>query len=347
MSEQLAMFGDEDARKNEMVLVEGENSVYEVELGRGCSCGREDCCHYRLAEDLFQNGGKRYLSWVKSALHKEVRRGDFEAAYRWARVWERVRKPGDVRQYVRKIWCEECRNVEGLKKAFAVKGWRVPLYVLCCSPKDWEFSWDVGWASPDAMRAWGRVDSVELDLSAFEGDDVDAALVAFWIMGGPDGHGTDYRGSPEWEQRNAILQRRANEMYPGLAIGDIRRCNDEPSLWLLAAFERFKPEEANYFEMPEEREVSEALYIPQFADYVFDSHTWLGRKRLKEVKLDWEVPMVGDVDLRWTGDASGTLWRYLAYREFGTVDVLWERVRVDRELQEAFRRRCGRPGDEI
>ena len=346
MPEQIDLFQN-DTRRGETVLVEGRHRIHEVELGHGCSCGGNECFHYNLVSDLLENGGRRHLSWVKSALHKEIRRGDFELACRWGTLWARVRKPGDVRQYVRRIWCEESRNVEGLQKAFATRGWRIPLYVLCCSPKDWQLGWDVGWASPDAMRAWGRADSVELDLSAFEGDDVDAALVAFWAMGGPDGHGTDYRGTEAWEQRNAILRQRANERYPGLAIGDIRRQNDEPSLWFAAAFGRFKPEEANFFEMPEESEAPDTLYIPRFADYVFDSHTWLGRKRLKSVTLDWEVPMSEGVDLRWSGDWSGTLWRYLAFRQFGTLDIPWERVRVDDDLREVFRLKCGRPGDEI
>ena len=57
--------------------------------------------------------------------------------------------------------------------------------------------------------------------------------------------------------------------------------------------------------------------------------------------------MPDSIDLRWSGDWSGTLWRYLAFQQFGTVDVPWERVCVDDELREAFRLRCGRPGDEI
>ena len=348
MSEQLTMFHDGDAPNGETVLVEGEGDVYQVRLGRSCSCGHAECLHYKLVEDLLTNNGKRYLSWVKSGLHKEVRRGNFEAAYGWAKVWERVKR-GAVRQYIRKIWFEESRNVEGLKKAFAVKGWELPLYVLCRSPKDWELEWDVGWASPEAMRAWGRSIYVEKpDISAFEGDDIEAALTAFWRMGGTFGSFTDYRGSPPWNRMVEILRGRANDAIPGMEIGELKFYNDELSCMIDAAFGRFKPEEANFFaNLPEvERPQDEELFIPRFREYTFDAHTSLGRKRLKQVCLDFEKPMTGVVDLRLSGDGSGTLWRYLAHRQFGTVEVAWEDVSVEDELKEAFALLIGKPGQE-
>ena len=185
-------------------------------------------------------------------------------------------------------------------------------------------------------------------MAAFEGDDFDAALVAYWKTGGPDGYGTNYLGTDEWNRRNAILMARANENYPELKIGDITRYNDERSTWLLAAFGRFVPDDANYFGMPTEEEIPEdgELLLPRFRDYALDAHTWMGRQRLKKVELDWERPMAERVDLRWSGDYSGTLWRYLAHRQHGTVDVPWEDVEVEDELKEAFRLIIGRPGQE-
>ena len=348
MSLQMNLFVDSSAQNSEVVMVEGEDDVFEIQLGRGCSCGHDGCLHYQMVEDLLTNNGKRYLGWVKSAMHKEVRRGDFERAYRYAKIWEACRRSGEVRQYIRKVWFEESRNVEGLKCAFETRGWLLPLYVLCRSPKDWTLSWDTGWMSPEALRAWGRSAYVELDMSAFDGDDFDAALVAYWQMGGPDGHGTDYRGTDELKYRNEVLRRRANENYPELAIGDIPRYNDEPSSWLMAAFRRFVPDDANFFATPEDEEIPEddGLLLPRFRDYVFDAHTSLGRKRLKDVELGWERPMAEGIDLRWSGDYAGTLWRYLAHRQYGTVEVAWEEVEVDGELKEAFRLIIGRPGAE-
>ena len=335
---QLELFRDTDGS---VVKVGIRNGVYQVSLARGrCSCGSPLCEHLALARDLVENGGKRYLGWVKSAMHKEIRTGDFEAACRWAVLWEMC-KPGAVRRYVRKIWAEESRNVEGLERAFKERGWRTPLYTLCRSPKDWTLSWDIGWASPGAMRAWARADSVDFDVSAFEGEDIEAALVMFWKAGGPSGSGA------EWQRIVSVLRERVVDVYPGLE--KMAFYNDELSLLIEVVFGVWRPEQANFFETPpapRERENEGGVFIPCFPDYAFDSHTWLGRKWLSEAELDWQKPMQGRLDLRWSGDWAGTLWRYLAFREHGTVDIAWQNVAVPDDIREFFHARLGRVGAE-
>jgi hypothetical protein len=89
----------------------------------------------RVAQFYNPHRGTGYV--VRSALHKEVRRGDVQRALAFAAWAERI-KSGSSRVYARKILFEETRNVRILQMFLDKIPTRDIIAAMCRSAKDWE-----------------------------------------------------------------------------------------------------------------------------------------------------------------------------------------------------------------
>ena len=69
-----------------------------------------------ITEDLVKRSGAGFRYVVRSAMHKEVRRGDAQAAVRWAKLMRLIDGDTAVRQYARRILFEETRAVSLLSQ---------------------------------------------------------------------------------------------------------------------------------------------------------------------------------------------------------------------------------------
>ena len=296
-----------------------DGSFVHVE-GGACSCGEAACPHERSALRALEPS-KTLLFTAKSGLHKELRRGDIARATGWASIVERAQS-GAVVRYLRRIVCEETRNLDLLLRLDAVvpEDWPGLVSLFCRSAKDWELPGDRGWWSPAwvlAAAVSARGDDharvVHADLAA----GVDADLLAADLL------------------RTAIDRR--PDLERALRAASARRENDELSLLLAVVSDNYPDEATSYSDAPDDVPV---IDVPWPRDYLFDCHTWKGMERITAAgpPLRFGEPLPEGLDLRWSGAEAGTLWRYLAWREYGTCDLPWETVVPEPGLRAAHER---------
>lgn len=76
----------------------------------------------------------------------------------------------------------------------------------------------------------------------------------------------------------------------------------------------------------------------KFPPYTFDAHTQSGRELLLEHWKDIAPgkPLPNNIDMRWSGQYQGILWRELAYKQFKMdyKDKKWEEVKIARDVWE-------------
>jgi len=299
-------------------LVEDETGeLHRVSDSAHCSCGRGACEHQRRAAAA-STPSRSLVYTAKSGLHKELRRGRQEQALGWASILERA-SPGTVVTYLRRIVCEETRNLDLLCRLNDLQrdSWPELVSLFCRSKKDWEIGLDWGWWSPEwVMCAAGDGGGAALKSV------VGAALVA----------GAD-ADSLALELFRLAAERRPDHR-DALECAANRRENDELSLLLQIADGRWSDEAMAY---GPESAACERVDVPWPADYVWDCHTWRGFQNIAAASppLRFGEPLPAGLDLRWSGAEAGTLWRYLAWREYGTCEVPWEAVTPAAALREA------------
>src|SRR4051794_27831488 len=112
-------------------------TIFVVDAYTGCGCTGSRvggmCRHERLASDVWTRSktGLRYI--VKSALHKEIRRGNVMQALLWARWCAHYHGNSWPKSYVKRLLLEEGRCVE-----------------LC---KNWQSLTNVSWVDVVAQAA--------------------------------------------------------------------------------------------------------------------------------------------------------------------------------------------------
>jgi len=305
--------GGEEHQPDATMLVEDEaGDLYAVEPDGDCSCGVPGCEHQQRAAAACSPS--RSLAFTaKSGLHKEVRRGDVARALGWAEIVERTGR-GTVVAYLRRIVCEETRNLDLLPRLQTAPAdtWPEMVALSCRSTKDWEFDWDVGWWSPAWVHCAGGGQEMPL-LSAVVNAGADGDALATKLL--------------------RAAQERRPDLSDALSAAAFKRDNDEISVLLAVAEGRFTDEALHYREGSD----PDPIHVPWPADYVWDCHTWRGMERISAASppLKFGQPLPAGLDLRWSGAEAGTLWRYLAWREHGTCDVPWEAVVPDQDLRDA------------
>jgi hypothetical protein len=282
-----------------------------------------------ITEDLVKRGGAGFRYVARSAMHKEVRRGDGAAAMRWARLLRLIDGESAVRQYARRILFEETRAVSLLgdwrtgdsaerrirQLAAAAKLWTLPArQAVRCGPRRL-----LAYAS--ALSA-PPLTPDQIDRTLRE-PDLDALYRLLWRV--------QLAAEPAvvTALRDA-LSRRLPEDSP---LSTLPGAASDP--WLLEVMIEsllgIRSEGTHADEVaPVEDTV---LTVPPLRDYVYDAHTRPGQVRLARslAGIAPGIPMPSGVDLRWSGMARGVLWRELAMEQGGTAQP-WEAVSIPEEL---------------
>lgn len=286
-----------------------------------------------MARDLAPGGAQRSRYLFKSALHKELRRGDLHAASHWAAWVDRTCGPSTSLEYLRKIWSEETLNLDlavrlhrddiGLPEALAL---------FCQSKKVWEFP--AIWSAME--RAWGPPPSKAKGVGArtirarVETFDFDALVQQF-------------NGSSRFGQRRAEFRSRlAAELVVARRLSieqqrvfEIRFASgryEAEDLVLLMLAGRLLPADASTYRderaAPVPRRLLDGSCVLAIPDYVYDYHTVAGRERL--ARWDEENPGrslrlgvdTNPIDLRWAGGTMTLFWRFEAFRQVGSTAAM-------------------------
>jgi hypothetical protein len=330
------------------VLVQEETSAetYEVDvLNRTCTCSTQPrpCLHLRRATDIHSDGCKRTRFEIVSAMHKEIRRGDVEAALYWADLLSRYSE-GYVRNYVRRIVGEETRNWPLFMRALSpgVSSYRELVAAIASSRKKWEHK-EGRRLFEEQMRAYDRE-----TYAALPWPEVVSKLTAAIDLGDVPRLYDAWTTLDSGENAEAacamdrILVAAVENRFPEIAgqptaFMSARERHGEVNLWetrltlvemLAGAWDSSMNDFAH---APEPAtEFNDGSVLRRFPPYVYDCHVREGARRLAEHgdEIAPRTPQPDGLDLRWSGQIEGVAWRYAAYAQFGDAysDVAWERV---------------------
>jgi hypothetical protein len=336
MGEQQTLFQlpfDASFRLNELktvrFLASGESLVEADVKKHTCSCGQDKCGHLHILTDLVTNGGKSFRYTAKSAMHKEIRRGDLNAAVRWSRWVRACCGESDLKRYLRNIILEESRNIELLTGSGKASSDRL-VRLLTGSAKKWDLPCRSGvFARYVAAYKRARGLSKAPDMSE-AGHDLDWWLTTFWFVRMTENSGVaatfenlltfEAKARGNWALRlmNHAKRREHSILDAGFYEAKV----------LVEMFCGKWDESANVAVAREcVADKDEVPTIPVCEPYVDDNHTAVGARRIAGclALISPKRPMPDKVDLRWSGLLRGVLWREWAAREFpgNYLDVGW------------------------
>lgn len=350
---------DEALRNKVWRVLDTDGEIYEVHPG-----------HMEAnADDHGQ--GARQLQWVSgvitghrtanyttiSALHKEIRRGDYPRAYLWAKTVIRFRKEKGLREYMRSILWEETRNIELYREWRENPGmpWEEMLQQFCGATKKWEYD-----TSPDtaliqirAMLDAHQLPSIE-DGELLHPPAIDKFEYYNWVL---MVHRCFARALREGGGK--LRDTRAPRLRAfRILSGTLRKALEREGLkaWtepfdkrtdfddVMQTSEKLCGllEGSNVCEV---RRVNTELFEADIAmpePRVFDGHTSKGAGMLRKwvrkyapLEVDgYRQPMLPGMDMRWSGQQLGVWWRSMAVKVFGRgySHVDWEDVDFGRKL---------------
>lgn len=321
-------------------------TIFVVDAYTGCTCTGSRtggmCRHERLAYDVWTRSktGLRYI--VKSALHKEIRRGDTVQALLWARWCAHYHGNSWLKSYVKRLLLEEGRCVE-----------------LC---KNWQSLTRISWIDVVAQAA---AMSKKWELLSRAG--IFTEYVAAFVT---SEHQSVLAGVKEISEASKGCSSRFDLFT--LFWRAQRSHNTQASSWLIEALSPFAREqggiaqewveqglwrttpfygpkvliemltgawsqEANLIDS--ERVTMRPVpgqgipLLPAVPIYAYDCHDTKGRQKLigAWAHIAQEQPMPAGLDLRWSGMLAGVCWREFAARQFPRdyVQRRWEEVRID------------------
>lgn len=309
-----------------------------------CSCKQADCLHVSIAKDVFYNGGDTFKYTVTSALHKEIRRSDLQAATRWARLKALIEGGYRAKTYAANIVLEETRNAHLMVDFSKPNGRAVRdiLNPMVVARKKWELpGGEVPFASyvggyADAVKLWvADKESLTTPLAvsvAHGARDLRELFKAFWITKmSVDGKQPDM----QW------LLLEEHEAQLAAAGRDVQYARHRPKVGTCSHFYQGKITSmmvtgawtSEAIESKAQRAFidDDTVIVPAIHDYIYDNHTRIGLARLKPLfEVAPRVPLPGKLDIRWSGLLRGVAWRYFAFAQYGWDYGAqpWERVDI-------------------
>lgn len=299
---------------------EGQKGVYEVKEDK-CSCGHENCYHLRT-EVLLRSFKGGFLT--RSALHKEIRRGCLPRALKWAALVGKDR----AKQYIRGIVHEEFRHLD-----FSIRVRELDKYdadtlveMACRAVKKWECKC--------------RLDVIDHFLDGFaysqkNGESVDVPKEFFECDSPRDFYRLYWRCQQQNKQLAKFTQLCWNECLKKPDFRPLARhynwtdLIDRNSTEFLIDCMTGKICTSCGLEYrkhkAEEDKPPMDVDVPVVRGYVHDVHTGLGKSRVKDgfAQLAKDLLAVGGrLDLRWSGQFTGIVYRYKAYEKYGAEYVL-------------------------
>ncbi|MCB9639711.1 MAG: hypothetical protein H6727_12530 [Myxococcales bacterium] len=313
----------------------------------GCTCGHDldnPCWHLKRAVAVWENGRSSLRFLAKSGFHKEIRRGDLQAAFRWARLAAHFHGRSWPKSYLKRIFLEESRNIGLLQqwKSLAGLDWETCVHKGLAAPKKWQLTCREG-IFAEYVEAFVASQNEPVFTSqeqvqyAFDhAQQRDEMWRIFWrAMRRRDRFGV------LWQIQ--ALQQRALEQ------GGVARTFVEDELWdtnpfygpkvLIEMLTGAWAEEADH---PDEKlwtqpiPHDDLLVIPAAPAYLYDCHEISGQRRLIKhwQELQPQTPMPKGIDLRWSGMLAGVCWREYAARQFpnSLQRCTWESVEIPDEV---------------
>lgn len=353
---QIEMFPKDEGTKREAWgnsplerLIVESNMYGKVEVTpQGCAaCTSKSCRHAKVFDDVKSYGGHESsdLQYVlKSAMHKEIRRGDVARALRWARWGEHYHGEDWPKTYVRGVLFEETYNIELLKrwKRLSRRGYAAFVSEIAASKKKWELPSRKG-AFVSTVEAFARTFDLapfatreELDADLKKAHTFEEVLNVFWgAMRSPS-----RKEAARWlveGLRERATSPEARELAEGLwsvhpYFG--------PLMLIEMIYGKGSPEANLVNPIPEKDLLAEEVpTVPLYPMYAHDCHTSTGKARLRR---NWGgigpgVSAPATVDLRWSGMVIGVLWRELAFEQFGDSykEAEWQDVKIPGEIWKA------------
>lgn len=285
-----------------------------------------------ITADLVQRQGAGFRFVVRSAMHKEVRRGDAVAAVRWARLLGLIDGTSAVRQYARRILFEESRAVGLLsvwkprdsaerrirQLATAAKVWALPARKRQRCGRRRLLAYAAALSAPPLTPS-----QIERALAE---PCLDALYRLMWRV----------RLTADPAVKTALYEGLLRALPAGSGLRTVRGAASDA--WLIEVMiEALVGVQEEGIPGPEGKPIDDrVLTVPVLRPYVYDSHTRPGRIRLQRClsSIGPGTPMPSGVDLRWSGMARGVLWRELAEEQGGT-DQPWEAIAIPTELWQA------------
>lgn len=299
-----------------------------------------------IAEDIFFNEGNQFRYVARSAMHKEIRRGNARRAALWARLCSTLEGKSKTKQYLKNIVLEETRNLSLVREfeSLAGKSDEVMASSLAASRKKWENPVSV---KHDLWRTYCRgyikarhLDTppslAEIEKAVVSNDPAEVYTMLWRCRIAGESHVSMF-----WSVGFLELQRRAD---PDVDAVHMRKNDSYYVNTLLAEklvgqwdpisndIDPKKLKEGLLFDVTE-------MEIPPLPAYVYDKHTRPGRRLLTRHLAEHRAgqPQPGGLDLRWAGTVRGTCWRFHAYAQFGEayIDTPWEAVSIAPEIWHA------------
>ncbi len=308
---------------------------------RTCSCCNDTCEHVELASDLVLDRGRRNRWLVRSAFHKELRRGNVQEARHWAAWMVHCDGRDAPLEYLRKIWSEETANLELAVYLHGSQA-RLPTAIawFCHATKVWQMPawWDVFQAHEEGTMPTGtRAARWSAEMRDAADDDAALAELRDQVLDELSSDGrltaqqlavfrTRYE-SGRFENEDIVLLLLLCSRLPACDVG---RPDSLPSV-------------------PRRFVDGSTLLLPPVCAY--DYHTAVGKARMRAWLAAHPDSGFGfgvdttPVDLRWAGGLAPLFWRVQAWRQFGSTAGMdataWHELGVDAEALQRFAAWCG------
>lgn len=292
-----------------------------------------------LAKDII-DGGPNLKWWIKSAFHKELRRGDFERGLRFANWFALIHSDYTARNYCKGIVFEETRNLvlnETIGKTVAGHDLATVAAMMIGTKKKWESDVRGGPKvfDPYALSYVTAVDKgaptrAEAEDVFRSSDDLyemmEMCWRVFWIK--PifdDGESVIIdtfieraaRTGGDVERYSKSVFNRKSHHYQKIF------CEMFAGLW---------DEKCNEFTKSDVVIDEAVMTLPYLHTYVFDNHTRPGWTVYRHGlhRLLPGVPPPTKLDARFSGMTMGICWREYARAQFGDSfrNVAWESVEI-------------------
>lgn len=313
-----------------------------------CSCSEKgrlgSCFHVRNMKDIYYNKGKAGALWiVKSAFHKELRRNNLDASLAYGRLFAHMTNNSTVKRYIFEIVCEETRNFDFLKwscENILRDGADWPEFVIkmVSSKKKWEIP-TIQYTERILVESRYEKDPVLTEgyikhqMSVFDehlqaGRLNDALLTGYRLFPPTTLSGDDRFRSMVVFGLVSSLRKSKNPKH--IAIFDTvdvymksKRSpsfNEAQAIIDILVHPEIIDEGCNSY--PHSSTCSDEFDFYPFEDRAFDNHVRDGISRLVKGRDSWWSKVQPErVDMRWSGNQMGNLWRYLA---FDPDDSSWQ-----------------------
>lgn len=317
-----------------------------LDWNSGCSkCHSGSCSHMKVLDDVINVGHRGLRYELKSAMHKEIRKGDVQAALQWARWGAYFHGNSWPKTYVKGVVLEETCSPR-LAREWRSMAKRSPQDVVATMAsvrKKWEVTARVGFYA-DYMETFVSSEGLASLTDHVVQGKADKAhtrkdlLKLFWQAVRLRDNKTTFTLADALGARaiaaGGIAKTWAEEKLWGTHpfFGPLVLIEMMTGAWSSDADDLVRNHKARPLH---EEDAPLVLAVP---DYAFDCHTSLGRRRMV---AGWSQiapgrPQPSGVDLRWSGMLLGVAWREFASRQFPSdyQNRKWEEVEIPKDVWE-------------